>query len=251
MTERRVAVVTGGGSGMGRAIVHRLAQDGLAVAIVDLNKDAADTVAEEVRQQGNEAVAFGGVDVSDREQVNDAMQRVREALGPILVLVNNAGITGFREFMSITDEKWNRIMEVNVNGPFYCTQAVLPDMIEAGWGRIVNISSSSAQGGQPYMVHYVTSKAGLIGFTKALALEFGPKGITVNTIPPGFIDTPMLRESEKRGMLGGSVDEHAATTPVRRAGRPEDIASACAFLVSDDAGYITGQVIGVNGGRNT
>ena len=100
-------------------------------------------------------------------------------------------------------------MAVNLNGPFYCTQAVLPDMVEAGWGRIVNISSSSAQGGQPYMVHYVTSKAGLIGMTKALALEFGPQGITVNTIPPGFIDTPMLRESEERGMLGGTVEDHA------------------------------------------
>jgi NAD(P)-dependent dehydrogenase (short-subunit alcohol dehydrogenase family) len=124
-------------------------------------------------------------------------------------------------------------------------------MVEAGWGRIVNISSSSAQGGQPYMVHYVTSKAGLIGMTKALALEFGPKGITVNTIPPGFIDTPMLRGSEQRGLLGGSVDEHAERTPVRRAGLPEDIAAACSFLVSDEAGYVTGQVIGVNGGRNT
>jgi NAD(P)-dependent dehydrogenase (short-subunit alcohol dehydrogenase family) len=124
-------------------------------------------------------------------------------------------------------------------------------MIEAGWGRIVNISSSSAQGGQPYMVHYVTSKAGLIGMTKALALEFGPMGITVNTIPPGFIDTPMLRGSEERGLLGGSVDHHAALTPVRRAGKPDDIAAACSFLVSDDASYVTGQVIGVNGGRNT
>jgi 2-hydroxycyclohexanecarboxyl-CoA dehydrogenase len=142
-------------------------------------------------------------------------------------------------------------MAVNLSGPFYCTQAVLPDMIEAGWGRIVNISSSSAQGGQQYMVHYVSSKAGLIGFTKALALEFGPKGITVNTIPPGFIDTPMLRASEEQGLLGASVDRIAEATPVRRAGRPGDIAAACAFLVSEEAGYITGQVIGVNGGRNT
>jgi 2-hydroxycyclohexanecarboxyl-CoA dehydrogenase len=140
---------------------------------------------------------------------------------------------------------------VNLNGPFYCTQAVLPDMIDAGWGRIVNISSSSAQGGQQYMAHYVSSKAGLIGLTKALALEFGPKGITVNTIPPGFVDTPMLRASEEQGLLGGSVDRIAEATPVRRAGRPDDIAAACAFLVSDDAAYITGQVIGVNGGRNT
>jgi NAD(P)-dependent dehydrogenase (short-subunit alcohol dehydrogenase family) len=153
--------------------------------------------------------------------------------------------------MDITDEKWDRIMEVNLNGPFYCTQAVVPDMIDAGWGRIVNISSSSAQSGQPYMVHYVTSKAGLIGFTKALALELAPQGITVNTIPPGFIDTPMLRGSEQRGLLGGTLDDHAERTPVRRAGTPEDIAYACAFLVSDEASYITGQVIGVNGGRNT
>jgi len=167
------------------------------------------------------------------------------------VLVNNAGITGFREFEKITDEKWDRIMQVNLNGPFYCTQAVLPDMVEAAWGRIVNISSSSAQGGQPYMVHYVTSKAGLIGMTKALALELGPRGITVNTIPPGFIDTPMLRGSEQRGLLGGSVEENAAKTPVRRAGLPDDIAHATSFLVSEGAGYVTGQVIGVNGGRNT
>ncbi|HKH04995.1 MAG TPA: SDR family NAD(P)-dependent oxidoreductase [Acidimicrobiales bacterium] len=252
VSERRVAVVTGGGSGMGRAIAHRLAQDGLAVAIVDIDTEAAKAVAEEIGVAGREAVGIGGVDVSDRALVNDAVQRVREVLGgPVLVLVNNAGITGFKDFLSITDEKWDRIMAVNLNGPFYCTQAVLPDMIAAGWGRIVNISSSSAQGGQPYMVHYVTSKAGVIGFTKALALEFGPKGITVNTIPPGFIDTPMLRGSEQRGLLGGTVDEHAERTPVRRAGRPEDIAAACSFLVSDEAGYITGQVIGVNGGRNT
>jgi len=124
-------------------------------------------------------------------------------------------------------------------------------MIEAGWGRIVNISSSSAQSGQQYMVHYVTSKAGLIGFTTALALELAPQGITVNTIPPGFVDTPMLRGSEERGLLGGTVEDNAERTPVRRAGQPEDIAYACAFLVSDDASYITGQVIGVNGGRNT
>ena len=251
MSERRVALVAGAGSGRGRAMAQRLAADGLAVAVLDLDTDAAEKVAGEIRERGNEAMAVGGVDVSDRAQVDAAVQRVRDELGPVLVLVNNAGITGFREFLKITDEKWDRIMRVNLNGPFYCTQAVVPDMEKAGWGRVVNISSSSAQGGQPYMVHYVTSKAGLIGFTKALALELGPLGITVNTIPPGFIDTPMLRESESRGMLGGSVDEHAGRTPVRRAGRPEDIAAACSFLVSEEAGYITGQVIGVNGGRNT
>ena len=250
-TRPRAAVVTGGGSGMGRAIVHRLARDGFVVAVVDLDAPSAEEVAEEVRAEGGEALAIGGVDVSDRKQVDEGMRRAKEKLGPLLVLVNNAGITGFREFAAITDEKWDRMMGVNLNGPFYCTQAVLPDMVEAGWGRIVNISSSSAQSGQPYMVHYVAAKSGLIGFTKALALEVGPAGITVNTIPPGFVDTPMLRESERRGVLGGSVREHAGLTPVRRPGRPEDIAAACAFLVSDEAGYITGQVFGVNGGRNT
>jgi NAD(P)-dependent dehydrogenase (short-subunit alcohol dehydrogenase family) len=124
-------------------------------------------------------------------------------------------------------------------------------MLEAGWGRIVNISSSSAHSGQPLMTHYVAAKAGVIGFTKALALELGPKGITVNTIPPGFIDTPMLRRSEAKGLLGDGVEVAAARTPVRRVGRPEDIAAACSFLVRDEASYVTGQVIGVNGGRNT
>jgi len=251
MTGRKAAIVTGAGSGIGRAIAQRLAEDGLAVAVLDLDDRAAEQVADEIRQKGGEAIALGSVDVSERSQVDDAVGRVRKALGPVLVLINNAGVTGFKEFLKITDDRWDRIMQVNLNGPFYCTQAVLPDMVDAGWGRVVNISSSSAQSGQPYMVHYVTSKAGLIGFTKALALEVGPKGITVNTIPPGFIDTPMLRTSEERGVLGGTVEHHAGQTPVRRAGRPEDIAAACSFLVSEDAGYITGQVLGVNGGRNT
>lgn len=251
MTERRTAIVTGAGSGIGRAIAQRLAEDGLAVAIVDLDETAAEGVAEELRQKGYDVVAVGGVDVSDRAQVHDAAQRARSALGPVLVLVNNAGVSSFKEFLSITDDTWDRTMAVNLSGPFYCCQAVVPDMVEAGWGRIVNISSSSAQSGQPYMVHYVSSKAGLVGFTKALALELGPKGITVNTIPPGFVDTPMLRASQERGYLGGTVDQIAERTPVRRAGRPEDIAVACSFLVSEEASYITGQVIGVNGGRNT
>jgi 2-hydroxycyclohexanecarboxyl-CoA dehydrogenase len=250
-TGRKTAIVTGAGSGIGRAIAQRLAEDGLAVAVLDKNDEAAAGVTDELRQKGHEAFAVGGVDVSDRGQVNGAVERVRGALGAPVVLVNNAGVTGFNEFLKITDDVWDRIMAVNLNGPFYCAQAVVPDMVEAGWGRIVNISSSSAQQGQQYMVHYVSSKAGLIGFTKALAKELGPKGITVNTIPPGFIDTPMLRKSEEQGLLGGSVDKHAEVTPVRRAGLPEDIAAACAFLVSEDAGYVTGQVIGVNGGRVT
>jgi NAD(P)-dependent dehydrogenase (short-subunit alcohol dehydrogenase family) len=248
---QRVAFVTGGGSGIGRAIALRLAEDGLPVAVVDLSDDAATTVAEELTAKGHSALAVGGVDVSDRAAVEAAADRVRAELGPILVLVNNAGRSGFSPFLKITDAEWDSVLHVNLDGPFYCAQTVLPDMIGARWGRIVNISSSSAQGGQPYMAHYVSSKAGLIGMTKSLALEFGPKGVTVNTIPPGFIDTPMLRESEGQGLLGGSVEHHAGLTPVRRAGLPEDIANATAFLASAEAGYVTGQIIGVNGGRNT
>ncbi|OHV39648.1 SDR family NAD(P)-dependent oxidoreductase, partial [Pseudofrankia sp. EUN1h] len=217
MTERRTAVVTGGGSGIGRAISLRLAEDGLAVAVLDLNAEAAEQVAEEARKNGGEAIALGSVDVSSREQVNAAMDRAREAYGPVLVLVNNAGLTASNKFLKISDDLWDKMLKVNLSGPFYCCQAVVPDMTAAGWGRIVNISSSSAQGGQAFMVHYVSSKAGLIGFTKALALELGPSGITVNTIPPGFVDTPMLRRSEEKGYLGTSVEEHATRVPVRRA----------------------------------
>jgi NAD(P)-dependent dehydrogenase (short-subunit alcohol dehydrogenase family) len=247
----RTAIVTGAASGIGRAIARRLAGEGHTVAVLDLAEAAASETADELQQAGHQALAVGGVDVSDRASVDEAVDRVRREVGPPLILVNNAGVSRFDPFLKITDEVWNRILAVNLTGPLYCCQAVVPDMIDAGWGRIVNISSSSAQGGQPFMVHYVSSKAGLIGFTKALALELGPKGITVNTIPPGFIDTPMLRDTEERGLLGGSVDEHAGKTPVRRAGTAEDIAYACSFLVSDEASYVTGQVIGVNGGRNT
>ena len=250
VTTDRVAVVTGGGSGIGLAIAERLADDGLAVAVLDLDGEAADAAAAKISAAGGTAIGVAA-DVTDREAIEAALTDVRERLGAPTVLDNNAGLDGFDPFLKITPEKWARLLEVNRTGTFNCCQLVVPDMIAAGWGRIVNISSSSAQGGQPLMTHYVASKAGVIGFTKALALELGPKGITVNTIPPGFIDTPMLRKSESRGLLGDGVEHHASLTPVRRVGRPEDIAAACSFLVRDEADYVTGQVIGVNGGRNT
>jgi 2-hydroxycyclohexanecarboxyl-CoA dehydrogenase len=243
----RVAIVTGAASGIGLAIAERLAADGMAVAIFDRDTDAGREAAAKI---GGTALAVT-VDVAERDQIDAGVERVVAELGAPTVLVNNAGVEGFDPFLKITLEKWNRLLAVNLTGTFQCCQAVVPHMAEAGWGRIVNISSSSAQGGQPLMTHYVASKAGMIGFTKALALEVGPLGITVNTIPPGFIDTPMLRASEAKGLLGPGVEHHASQTPVRRAGRPEDIAATTAFLVTDGASYITGQVIGVNGGRNT
>jgi NAD(P)-dependent dehydrogenase (short-subunit alcohol dehydrogenase family) len=250
MSTARTAIVTGGGSGIGQAISERLAADGNAVAVFDREGQSAEATAAAIEAAGGTAVGVV-VDVTDRDQIDRGVAAVRQRLGRPTILVNSAGLDGFDPFLKITAEKWNRILAVNLTGTFDCCQAVVPDMIEEGWGRIVNISSSSAHGGQPLMTHYVASKAGVIGFTKALALELGPQGITVNTIPPGFIDTPMLRKSEQRGLLGKGVEHHESMTPVRRVGTPQDIAATCSFLVREEAGYITGQVIGVNGGRNT
>lgn len=246
----RTAIVTGGASGIGLACARRLARDGAEVAVLDLDGAAADAAAASIEAEGGAAIGVTA-DVTDRPGIEAAVAQVVERLGAPTILVNNAGLQGFDRFLTISTEHWQRILDVNLTGTFHCCQVVIPHMLAAGWGRIVNISSSSAQGGQQLMAHYVSSKAGVIGLTKALALEFGPKGITVNTIPPGFIDTPMLRDSEAKGLLGPGVDAAIATTPVRRIGEPEDIAAACAFLVSDEASYVTGQVIGVNGGRNT
>jgi 2-hydroxycyclohexanecarboxyl-CoA dehydrogenase len=246
----KIAIVTGGASGIGLAIAERLARDGAKVAIFDLDAAGAEDQAAKLRADGGAALAVR-VDVSDRDQIQGAVDAVHDKFGAVTILVNNAGMEGFQSFLQISPERWDRLLAVNLTGTFHCCQIVLPDMIAAGWGRIVNISSSSTHGGQPFMAHYVASKSGVVGLTKSLALEFGPKGITVNTIPPGFIDTPMTRRNEAKGNLGNTVEHHAQQTPVRRAGRPEDIAAACAFLVSEEAGYITGQIIGVNGGRNT
>lgn len=230
------AVVTGGGSGIGRAIADRLRADGYNVATLDLNP--SDTP--------NAFIA----NVTDRSAVDEALNAVRAQLGPITILVNAAGLDFFGRFADLPFDRWQRVIDVNLNGTFHCIQAALPDMVEAGWGRIVNISSSSTHSGQPYMAPYVAAKSAVNGLTKSLALEYGPMGITVNAVPPGFIDTPMLRKAEDRGFLGDTAKQ-IEQTPVRRMGRPEDIAAACAFFISEEASYITGQILGVNGGRNT
>ena len=206
----KTAVVTGGGSGIGRAIAQRLAADGYNVATLDLNASGED-------------FSFTA-DVTDRVQVDAALDQIREKLGPVAILVNSAGLDGFKQFTDITFEEWQRVINVNLHGVFHTVQAVLPDMIDAGWGRIVNISSSSTHSGVPFMSHYVSAKSAVNGLTKSLALEYGQFGITVNAVPPGFIDTPMLRGAESRGLLG-AINETIAATPVRRIGRPEDIAA--------------------------
>ena len=242
----RVAVVTGAAAGMGLAEAQRLSAAGNPVALLDLDGTAAAQAAEALRATGARAVG-AEADVSDRTAVDQAIATVRKELGPVEILVTSAGFDEFKTFTDITTDAWERMLAVNLTGTFHCVQSVIPDMVAAGWGRIVTISSSSAQSGANRMAHYVASKGGVIGLTKALAVEYAPHGITVNTIPPGFIDTPMARRAEARGDLP-SIDAVAARTPVRRAGTPDDIAAACAYLCSDDAGYVTGQALGVNGG---
>jgi NAD(P)-dependent dehydrogenase (short-subunit alcohol dehydrogenase family) len=241
----RVAVVTGGGSGMGRAICHRLAARGHGVAVLDIDGDATEQVAKEIQADGGRAVGIA-VDVSDRGAVDAAMDQARAALGPIGILVTSAGIEGFVSFLDIEVAAWERMLAVNLTGTFHCIQAVVPDMVAAEWGRIVTISSSSAQSGTKRMAHYVASKGGVIALTKAVALDLASKGITVNTIPPGAIDTPMMRRPMESGAMA-SLDQVVARAPLGRLGTPDDIAGACAFLCSEEAGYITGQQINVNG----
>ncbi|UUO01986.1 SDR family oxidoreductase [Mycolicibacterium novocastrense] len=248
--EDTTAIVTGGAAGLGLAITEALTARGAKVAIFDISTDEIETQVDRLRRDGAKVAGYA-VDVSNRAAVESAVAQVRADLGPVLMLINNAGIEQFGKFAEITDEQWDRVMAVNLRGPFICTQVVLPDMVDAQWGRIVNISSSSAQGGQSRMAAYVSSKAGVIGFTKSLALELGPKGITVNTIPPGMVVTPMLEKAIEEGRFTASLEHFAKITPVRRAGRPEDIANAAIFLCQDESDYITGQVIPVNGGRRT
>jgi len=242
----RVAVVTGGASGIGLGVARKLVEDGHRVAVLDRDGAGAEAAAAELQARGGKAVAVE-VDVADRPSVEAAFARTRAELGPVEILVTSAGIEAFQALADITPDSWDRIIAVNLTGTFTCVQAAVPDMVAARWGRIVTISSSSAQSGAPNMAHYTASKGGVIALTKSLAVEFARQGITVNTIPPSLVDTPMARQAEAAGDFPG-VDVIAPMVPLGRAGTPADIAAACSFLCSDGGGYITGQVIGVNGG---
>lgn len=245
----KTALVTGAANGIGRAISKRLARDGIAIGVLDLLADGAAKVADEINASGGKAIALSA-DVSKRQDVNGAVARLRETFGPVTILVNNAGITGFVPFLELTDENWDRMLSVNLKSAFIVTQVVIPDMIAAGWGRIVNISSSSAQSGAVNMAHYSASKGGMIALTRTLAQEFGANNVTCNTIPPRFVhNTAMSNESFERPEMKARFQALIDAGPIRRHGEPEDIAGAAAWLVSDEAGYVTGQVIGVNGGR--
>jgi len=237
----RNAVVTGGGRGIGRAIALVLAAQGATVAVWDLNGTDAHATADAIGEAGGKAIAIVG-DAADATAVRAGADRTHAELGPVTVLVNNAGITNYVPFPDLTEETWDRMIRINLKGPFLVTRAFVPDMLTAGHGRIVNISSSSAQTGGPAVSHYAASKGGVIGLTKALATEFADTGITVNNVAPSLIDTPLLREGFDPDVLG-------ATMPMKRAGRPDEIAYAVAYLASDEAAYVTGQTLSVNGGR--
>lgn len=243
----RTALVTGGGAGIGEAICRRLAQDGMAVGVLGTKDPAVQAVAQGISDRGGRAVGLRA-DVSDRGQVEAALAELRRRFGPVTVLVNNAGVESFTPFQHIADPEWERLMEVNLKGPYIVGQAVLPDMLAAGWGRIVNITALGAQSGAPNMAHYTASKGGLVAMTKSLAVELGSRGVTVNAIAPGFILTPMSQRAMDANLFATPYEQILKSYPIPRIGRPEEVAAACAYFASDDAGYVTGQVLGVNGG---
>jgi len=241
----KVALVTGAAAGIGRACARRLASEGIAVGVLDLDLEGCQKTVDEITAAGGKAIALQA-SIADRAQVVAAVTKLREALGPVTILVNNAGITDTTPFKEITDAQWDRILEINLKGTFIVTQVVLPDMEAAGWGRIVNISSSSAQTGAIGMAPYSASKGAMITLTRTLAQELGPLGITVNNIPPGSVMNTVMSEANRPRF---NMERLVQSIPMGRTGEPEDIANACAFLVSEASGYVTGQTIGVNGGR--
>jgi 3-oxoacyl-[acyl-carrier protein] reductase len=245
---QRVAVVTGAARGIGAAVATRLAADGFSVGVLDLDEQACAGTVAAITSAGRRALAVGA-DVSRTEAVRDAVARVVAELGPPLVLVNNAGIIRDNLLFKMTDDDWDAVMGVHLRGSFLMSREVQQHMTEARWGRIVNLSSTSALGNRG-QANYSAAKAGLQGFTKTLAIELGPFGVTVNAIAPGFIATDMTAATAAR--MGVSFEEFQAAVvkeiPVRRIGRPEDIAAVVSFLVRDEASFVSGQVVYVAGG---
>jgi 3-oxoacyl-[acyl-carrier protein] reductase len=250
-TPARVAIVTGAARGIGAATALRLAADGFAVAVIDLDESSTAATVQAIEAAGGRALGVGA-DVGDAEQVQAAVGRIAAELGPPVVLVNNAGVTRDNMLFKMTDADWDLVMHVHLRGSFLMARACQEHMVAAGWGRVVNLSSTSALGNRG-QANYSTAKAGLQGFTKTLAIELGKFGVTANAIAPGFIQTEMTRATAER--IGRNweeyVAERAAAIPVARAGVPEDIAHTVSFFVSEGAGFVSGQVVYVAGGPRT
>lgn len=232
---------------MGKATSLRFAREGLAVGVLDIDGPGASSVAEEIVSSGGRAVALKA-DLAERGQIEAAVAQARETLGPVTIIVNNAALEHFAPIDQTSDADWDRIMSVNLKGAFRLIQSTLPDMMAAGWGRIVNVSAFGAQIGATHMALYTASKGGIISMTRSMAIELGPHGITVNSVSPGFIDTPMARRAIDSNLFPIPYEQVIASYPIPRLGKPEEIAAACAFFASEDAGYVTGQLLGVNGG---
>jgi 3-oxoacyl-[acyl-carrier protein] reductase len=247
-SEQRVAIVTGAARGIGAAVARRLGTDGFGVAVLDLDESACAGTVEAVTGSGGQAIAVG-VDVANAAAVEAAVARVADELGPPTVLVNNAGITRDNLLFKMTEDDWDSVLAVHLRGAFLMSRATQSYMTSAGWGRIVNLSSTSALGNRG-QANYAAAKAGMQGFTKTLALELGKFGVTVNAIAPGFIVTDMTAATAER--LGVSFEDfqaaRAAETPVPRVGTPDDIAHAASFFVSEGASFVSGQVLYVAGG---
>lgn len=232
---------------MGKATAFRLAREGRAVGVLDIDGPGAAAVAADILAAGGKAMAIEA-DLGDRAQIENAVAEARTRLGPVTIVVNNAALESFAPVAEVTEADWDRLMGVNLKGAFVLIQTALPDMIDAGWGRVVNVSAFGAQIGAPNMALYTATKGGVISMTRSLAVELGRQGITVNSVSPGFIDTPMARRAIDRDLFPVPYEQIIATYPIPRLGRPEEIAAAIAFFASDDAGYVTGQLLGVNGG---
>ena len=243
----KTALVTGAAAGIGKACAVRLASEGIAVGVLDLNLEGCEQVAAEIRAAGGKAIALKA-SIADRDQVNAAVNQLREAFGPVTIVVNNAGISNFIPFEELTDKDWEIMFDINTKGTFIVTQVVLPDMKAAHWGRVVNISSSSAQTGSVEQVHYSASKGAVISMTRSLAQALGPYGITVINIPPGAVMGTIMSEANK-DRFKMPMENLTRLIPVGRTGVAEDIANACSWLVSEHSSYVNGQTIGVNGGR--
>ncbi|MGK5549217.1 3-oxoacyl-ACP reductase FabG [Streptomyces sp. URMC 127] len=246
--EQRVAVVTGAARGIGAATAVRLAQEGRAVAVLDLDEAACAGTVERITAAGGKALAVG-CDVSDAAQVDAAVTRIAAALGAPLILVNNAGVTRDNLLFKMDESDWDTVMNVHLRGAFLMSRACQKHMVDAGFGRIVNLSSSSALGNRG-QANYAAAKAGVQGFTKSLAKELGKFGITANSVAPGFIATDMTAATAERLGMGFEDFKAAAATqiPVQRVGEPEDIAHAVAFFTGEQAGFVSGQVLYVAGG---